>query len=163
MANISFKGLAEYSAKLNRLSALSRDEVIGAAVYDGAEIITDAVRAALQAIPTDKTHPHGKGNKSIGPTPEDKQAVLDALGVARLQNDNGFLNVKIGFNKDYTGNPTPGYPKGKPVLMLARAIRSGTSWMQGTDYIKTALRLSGKQAQAAMKMRIEMEIEKIMN
>lgn len=160
MARIEFKGLDQYMEKLNRISALSRDKVIGAAVYDGAAVITDEVRAALEAVPTDDRHQHGE--KSIGPSAEDKQAVLDALGIARIQNDNGFLNVKVGFTKDYTGDPTPGYPRGKPILMLARSIRSGTSWMQGNDFIKAALRRSRKQAIMAMKMRVEMEIQDIM-
>lgn len=56
MAKIEFKGLEEYIAKLNRLEALSRDKVIGAAVYDGAQIVADAVRASIQALPTDEGH-----------------------------------------------------------------------------------------------------------
>mgnify|MGYP001065632422 CR=1 FL=1 len=157
MAKIQFKGLEEYTAKLNRLEALSRDKVIGAAVYDGAAIVADAIKAELQALPTDEGH----DRKKVGPERAVKDALIQHMGVAPLQNDNGFVNVKVGFD-GYNGRPTPRYPRGKPVPMLARAVRSGTSFMEGHDFVKTAVRKSRKTAEAAMAKRVEREIEKIM-
>lgn len=159
MAKIEFKGLEEYSAKLNRLSALSRDKVIGAAVYDGAAIVADAVKAEIQALPVDDSH--GKNGKKSGPESEVKQALLEHMGVAPLQDDKGFLNVKVGFD-GYTSKSTPKYPNGKPVPMLARAVQSGTSFMEGHAFVKNAVRKSRKKAEEAMKKRVEKEIEDIM-
>lgn len=160
MARIEFKGLEEYTAKLNRLKALSRDRVIGAAVYDGAKVMADAVKAELQALPTDDTHARGK--KAIGPTSQTKQDLIEHMGISPIQDDNGFLNVKVGFD-GYNGHPTEKYPKGRPVPMLARAVQSGTSWMAPNPFVKNARSKSRKAAIEAMKKRVEQEIEKIMN
>lgn len=160
MAKIQFKGLEEYSAKLNRLSALSRNKVIGAAVYDGASIVADAVKAEIQALPVDDSH--DKKSKINGPSSDVKKALLEHMGVAPIQDDNGFLNVKVGFD-GYTGTATPRYPRGKPVPMLARAVQSGTSFMEGHAFVKTAVRKSRKKAEETMKKRVEEEIEQIMN
>lgn len=159
MAKITLKGLAEYEAKLNRLSALSRDKVIGAAVYDGAAVVADAVRAEIQALPVDDSH--DKNTKLDGPPSETKQALLDHMGVTPMRNDNGFVNVKIGFD-GYAGKPTPKYPQGKPVPMLARAVQSGTSFMQGHAFVKSAERKCRKKAEEVMKKRVEKEIQDIM-
>jgi len=157
MANLGFKGLEEYSAKLNRLSALSRDNIIGAAVYDGAKIMADAIKAELNALPTDEGH----DRKKAGPSQADKDAVIQGMGIAPMQDDDGYLNVKVGFD-GYDARPTPQYPRGHPIAMLARSIRSGTSWMEGHDFVKTAKAKSRPAAIAAMKQRVEREIEKIM-
>jgi len=161
MAKMEFRGIDEYTAKLSRLSASLEEKVLGAAVYDGASVMADAVRAALAEVPTDESH--NKEEKKDGPARADKEAVRDALGITPLRNDGGYVNRKIGFTKDYVGKRTTRYPRGRPVLMLARAIRSGTSWMQGHDFIKKAVKNSEKRAEAVMAARVEKEIEKIMN
>lgn len=159
MAKIEFKGLEEYRLKLQHLSALSEERVLGAAVYDGAAIVADAVKAEIQALPVDNTH--SKEEKAIGPTQEVKDALLQGMGVAPLRNDNGFVNVKVGFD-GYDDRPTVKYPRGHPIPMLARAVQSGTSWMQGNPFVKTAIRKIRKRAEAAMARRAEEEIDKIM-
>lgn len=159
MAKIEFKGLEEYIAKLNRLEALSRDKVIGAAVYDGAQIVADAVRASIQALPTDEGH--YQEQKKIGPSQAVKDVLLQGMGVAPLQNDNGFENVKVGFD-GYDDQPTVKYPKGHPIPMLARSVQSGTSFMYPNPFVKTAVRKSRKAAEAAMAKRVNEEINKIM-
>lgn len=161
MAKITFKGLEEYTAKLNRLEALSRDKIIGAAVYDGARIVADEVRAQLQAVPTDEGHYKGEGQKKIGPSAADKQAIMQGMGIAPLQYDDGFENVKVGFD-GYDDRPTERYPRGHPIPMLARAVQSGTSWMHPNPFVKTAVRRARKPAVEAMKKRVEQEIDQIM-
>lgn len=161
MAKIEFKGLAEYQAKLNRLSALSRDKIIGAAIYDGAAIVADTVRAELDAVPTDERWGTPSSPKS-GPSQEEKNGLKDSLGVTPMRDDNGFVNVKIGFD-GYQGKPTRKYPRGKPNQMIARSVNSGTSFMTAAPFMKNAIRKSRKLAEAAMKKRVEQEIQDIMN
>lgn len=159
MAKIEFKGLGEYMEKLNTLSSLLEEQIIGSAVYDGAAIVADAMKKELLAIPTDESH--DKKTKKRGPSKADLDAVIQGMGVASMQNDNGFLNVKIGFD-GYDDRPTKKYPQGHPVVMLARAINSGTSFMEPNAFAKSATRKSRKQAEAAMKKKAEKEISKIM-
>lgn len=160
MAKIEFKGLDAYTAKLDRLSALSKDKVLRAAVYDGAAIVADAVRAELKAVPTDDSH--DKETRKDGPDEQTKQAILNHLGVSKIRDDNGFLNVKVGFD-GYDDHPTVKYPHGRPIPMLARAVQSGTSFMKPNPFVKEALRKSRKAAMEAMGKRVEKEINEIMN
>lgn len=160
MAKIEFKGLEAYSAKLDRLSALSQDKIIGAAVYDGAAVVADAVKAEIQALPVDDSHK--KKARAEGPSSEAKQALLENMGISPMRDDSGFINVKLGFD-GYAGAPTPSYPRGKPVPMLARAVQSGTSFMVGHAFVKNGVRKSRKAAVAAMGKRVAQEIEQTMN
>lgn len=160
MARISFSGIEAYSAKLAQLSAMAEEQVLGAAVYDGAAIMADAVREELEAVPVDDTH----DNQTMkdGPDQKTKDALLKGLGVTPIRTDAGFINVKIGFD-GYDGVKTKKYPQGRPIPMLARAVLSGTSFMQANPFVKEALRKCRKQAREAMAKRVEDEIEKIMN
>lgn len=158
MARIEFKGLAEYSAKLDRLSALCRDEIINAGVREGGGVLADAIRAELDAVPTDTQHKRTK----IGPTPEEKQGLQNSMGITPIRDDNGFVNVKVGFD-GYQGKTTRKYPRGKPNQMIARSVQSGTSWMKANPFVKNAVRKARPAAVSAMKKKIEDEIDKIMN
>lgn len=161
MAKIEFKGIDAYTARLSELSALAKDKVIGTAIYDGAEVVTDAVRQALEALPTEESW-GTEARRRTGLTQEEKAGLLSGLGVASLQTDaKGFTNVKIGFD-GYSGKPTHKYPRGKPNVMLARAVISGTSFLEGHNFVKEGVRRSRKAAEAAMAKRVEQEIEKIM-
>lgn len=158
MAKIEFKGLAEYSAKLDRLSALCRDEIINAAVREGGGVLADAIRAELNAVPTDSQHEKIK----VGPTPEEKQGLQDSMGITPIRDDDGFVNVKVGFD-GYQGKPTPKYPRGKPNQMIARSVQSGTSFMRANPFVKNAVRKARPAAVAAMKKKVEDKIDKIMD
>lgn len=160
MAKITFKGLEEYTAKLNRLDALSRDKVIGAAVYEGAEIAADIIREEISALPTDESWGSSEWPK-MGPSQEEKDGLLKSFGIAPIRNDNGFINVKLGFD-GYQGNPTRRYPRGKPNQMIARSVASGTTFMFGHPFMKRGISKAKKAATAAMEHRINEEINKIM-
>lgn len=162
MAKIEFKGLEEYRRKLSELSALSQERLLGAAIYDGAAIAADAIRTELEAVPTQ----NGRGTADkpkIGPSEIEKEGLKESLGVTPLRTDNGFVNVKIGFD-GYNAkiSPTPLYPRGKANQMIARSVESGTSFMLAHPFVKEALRKCRKQAKEAMGRRVEEEINKIM-
>lgn len=160
MAKIEFKGLKEYRLKLQQLSALAGERVIGAAVYDGAEIAADIIRQEIQSLPTDE-HWGTPEHQKAGPSKEEKDGLLESFGITPIRNDNGFINVKLGFD-GYQGKPTRKYPRGKPNQMVARSVESGTSFMRQTAFMKSAVRKARGQAKAAMKKRVEQEIESIM-
>lgn len=165
MATIKFKGLEEYTVKLGRLSALAEEQVLGPAVYDGAAVVMEAVKEELRAVPTDDRRfvPRASGIVRQGPTTEQKEQLLESYGIAPMQVDEkGFLNVKVGVGADYNSIISKRWPKGQPNLMVARAIESGTSFMEAHPFVKEAVRKSRKAAEAAMAKRVEQEIQKIM-
>ena len=99
MAKIQFKGLAEYELQLSRLGR-DTERIAGAAIYAGAEIVADAIKQNIQGLPS-----------KTGTT---RQGLLEGFGIAPLQDDSGYLNVKIGFD---------GYnAKGVPNALMARVF-----------------------------------------
>lgn len=140
MAKIRFAGLEEYERRLSQLQNGSR-EIAGKAIYAGAEIIADAIRTDIQKLPS-----------KTGTT---KQGLLEGFGIAPLQNDSGYLNVKIGFN---------GYnAKGIPNALMARLFESGTSKVPKHPFVRPAVNASRKQAEAKMAEILDQEIKKIMD
>ena len=98
MATIQFKKGNEYILKVAKLEAAVKRDILGRAIYDGAAVVTDEVRKSLEQVPTDE----GYGTESAptrGPRKKQKEELLEALGIASMQDDGtGFLNVKIGFD-----------------------------------------------------------------
>lgn len=140
MAKIRFAGLEEYERQLSQLQTGSR-EIAGKAIYAGAEIVADTIRTNIQSLPS-----------KTGTT---KQGLLEGFGIAPLQDDSGYLNVKTGFN---------GYnAKGIPNALMARVFESGTSKVPKHPFVRPAVNASRKQAEAKMAEVLDQEIKKIMD
>ena len=77
-----------------------------------------------------------------------------------MRNDNGFRNVKIGFD-GYNRVKTKTWPQGQPNLMVARAIESGTSWMQKQPFMRRAEASAKGPCEQAMAETVDKEIQKI--
>lgn len=150
------KGMDEYLAKLGNLE-FAAPGLAGQAIYEGAKVVADQVRAEIEALPTAES-------KRVAiprdPTQVEKDGLLDGLGVAKKKNDNGYINVKIGMD-GYNTDKTKKYPRGKPNAMIARSIESGSTVMKRNAFISRAVNKTKKEAEAAMQKVIEEGIEKI--
>lgn len=153
------KGLDDYIALLGNLEFKS-EAVCGLAIYDGAKIVADAIHSEIAALPTspNKSNRHGKRN----PTQVEKDGMLAGLGIAKKQISGSFINVKIGMD-GYNGDVTEQYPNGKPNVMVARSIESGTTFMKKNPFISRAVNRTKAQAEEAMKARFESVTENMMN
>lgn len=160
MARITMRGLTKYTRALSRLQAGAREGVIGAAVYKGADIAADAIRASLEAVPTDEAW-GTESSPALGPKARQKAALLQTLGISKLRDDDGLLNVKIGFS-GYNSIKTKRWPQGQPNAMVARSVERGTSFMQASPFIKTAMSQVSRPARAAMKKEVEAKIYALM-
>ena len=139
MAMITFPGLKEYERKLARL-AKDADAIAGKAIYQGAAVIADGIRENIRGLPV-----------KTGVTTD---GLLDGLGIAPLQQEGGYYNVKIGFD---------GYNKnGEPNLMMARIMESGTSKVKKHPFVRPAVTARRGQAEAAMAAVLDAEISKVM-
>ena len=90
-----------------------------------------------------------------------KRGLIDGFGISGLQNDNGFHNVKLGFD-GYNATKTEDYPNGQPNQLVARGVESGTSWKQKKPFIRPAINASRKEAEKKMAEVIDEEIQKLM-
>lgn len=145
------KGLDAYIRKLEKASNKSQ-EILGQCVYEGAKIVADQMRAQIQGIPVSEEYvPNGK--KRSGASKDEKDGLLAGFGIAKMSNDNGFLNVKPGFsgkNADGTANAT-----------VARAINSGTSFRQAYPFVSRAVSASRGPAEKAIEKKLTDELQKI--
>ena len=161
MATIQFKKGYEYIFKVSKLEAALKKDILGRAVYDGAAVVADEIRKSLERVPTDE----GYGTESAparGPKKAQKKGLYESLGITSMQDDGtGYLNVKIGFD-GYNDIVTQRWPRGQPNQMVARAVESGTTWMQKNDFVRRAVASPRKRAIEAMKKAVDKGIEKIM-
>lgn len=139
MARITFKGLDSYVKKLSALSE-DTDKVCGRAVYEGAGIVADAVKSGIRSLP-----------QKTGVT---KKGLEEGFGISKLQEDNGYWNVKLGFD-GYNSN-------GVPNALMARVMESGTSKVPKHPFVRPAVNRSKAQAESKMASVLDEEIKKIM-
>ena len=155
------KGLDSYISYLQKIDLVT-DEAIGEAVYEMAKVVADSVRSGIQALPTVSNAAniatYKKGYSRL--SDEEKQGLLDGFGVSPMQDDGGYINVKLGFD-GYNGVKTKKYPKGQPNALIARVTESGSSYREKTPFIRPAVSASKKQAEQAGQMKIDEKIAAI--
>lgn len=150
------KGLTDYIAELQALYN-DIDKQIEAAVYEGVSVVNKATVSALKQLPTDDSK--GKSDKRTGLRSIEKAGLLKAYGISKLENENGYINRKIGIANGYIENSETGYKK--PAVVIARSLVSGTSFMPKNDIFSKAAKASKSEAEQAMALKIDSEISKI--
>ena len=137
------------------LDAQSKDfrDMAGRSLYQGARIMADSLREHIEKLP-ERPRSAPKGEMLRGVTAQQKQALLDHMGIAKMQNNSGSYDIKIGFY-GYDDDRTPKYPKGHPISMIARAVESGTSFLQKTPFIRPTYQSAHAAAESAMQEQLE--------
>lgn len=160
MARWAVKGIEEYALKLSKLGA-SAEQVAGKAIYAAADIVADAVRQNIQALPVQNGRA-AKGETLSGISEPAKHGLEEGFGIASIQKDaKGFHNVKLGFD-GYNSVKTKKYPKGQPNAMIARSVEGGTSFMAKHPFVAPAIRKTRAAAEAKMEEIINQETKTIM-
>lgn len=165
MAKIDFKGIDEYAKALARLENGS-EEIIKKGVYEGAAVVADKIKEGINGIPIQEGEnglpPIGTTeNPLTGISRTQKGDLLDGFGLAPMENKNGYIQTKAGFD-GYGRTKTKAYPKGVPNSVLMRSIESGTSFRKKNPVIRKSVTSSRKEAEAKMAETVEEEIKKIM-
>ena len=157
MAKFQFEGVDDYIAQLDKIYG-DTDEIMGAAIYEGAAVVINAIRSNLESLQTDERFGTSE-NPIIGPKAIQKYWLSRSLGIAELRKDGTFWNVKIGFD-GYNSVKTIRWPQGQPNAMVARSVESGTSFMQKQPFIRPAEHNSWVKCERAMAETIDKEITK---
>lgn len=146
MATIEFKGIKEYEAQLKALST-RREVVIKMAVYDGAAIVADSVRAglewALSVEPENVRRQNGDLAKSLSLIP--------------MQNESGYISTKI----DWAGYDRRGIPNALKASVLEGG-RSDQPNRPAKGFIRNAVKICKNRAIVAMERTLNREIAKIL-
>lgn len=159
MARMEIRGFDELELQLSKLAdpELAKDVVMA-----GAQPVADEIRKSIEALPEDRFRRLKKGEVFIGVPRQQKQDLLDSLGIAPPDVDyDGNTNTKIGFD-GYGKIPTKKYPKGVPNQLLARAVESGSSVRKKTPFIRKAVNKAKKLAEAEMQKKLDEKIKIIM-
>lgn len=143
------KGIDQYIDQLENLEFQS-EEMIGKAIYKGAGLVADAVKANIRSLP------------SAACTRLEKAALIDGMGITPMRDENGYYNVKIGFD-GYDSIKTKSFPNGRPISMIARSIESGTTWRSKYPFVAPATRATKEQAEQAMAEEINKELQSTMS
>ena len=160
---ITVLGAEEYALKLSRLGSAS-DGITKKAVYQAADVVADAVKANLQAMPVVDNNYNiyaYQQHKKARMSEAQRDGLVESFGISRMQNDGGYINVKLGFD-GYNGVKTRKYPKGQPNQLIARVTESGSPYMDKTPFMRTAVNATRKPALAEMQKVIDEESQKIM-
>lgn len=157
MAKFQFEGVDKLVAQYQKLEK-DTDKIIGEAIYHGAGVVMKSVKSAVENIETDD-HFGTSTNPTSGPSTLQKLGLIYGLGIAKMRNDNGFKNVKIGFD-GYNRIKTKTWPQGQPNSMVARSIESGTSWMRKQPFMRKAEAEARKPCEETMSKVVDMAIKK---
>lgn len=157
MAKFQFEGIDNYIAQLEKIYG-DTDEIIGAAIYQGAGVVMKSVVSAIDSLVTDDRFGTAE-SKTVGPSSYQKEGLRRSVGIAKLRKDGSFWNVKIGFD-GYNGIKTKRWPQGQPNAMVARSVESGTSWMQKQPFMRRAENSSKVKCEQAMANEIDKQITK---
>lgn len=157
---VKMRELEKYEANLLSLYTLSRT-MIGEAIFDGAGVVADAVKASIETIPVDNRY--ATGNATLyGISEEQKQGLREGFGIAPMRNDNGYMHVKLGFD-GYNSVRTKKYPNGQPNSLIARSVNTGTSFRQRFPFIDNAANQSRSAAEQKMIQKFEDSVNKVMS
>lgn len=145
-------GIDNFVATFERLGSDSVG-ISKTCVYRGAELIADAVRAAIKTIPS-----RDPGERTrTGITQAEREGLLEGLGISTMQVSGGVVDNKIGFD-GYNSYITKSYPKGHPNSMVARSIESGTTFLKKTPFIAPTVRRLRASVKEAMQAELDEQI-----
>lgn len=153
------QGIDQYISQLQNLEFTATDS-IGKAIYYGADIVADAIKANLEGLPTDEGYAND-GQKLGGIKAIQKTGLIKGFGIAKQSNDRGYINVKVGFH-GYNALKTKKFPNGQPNSMVARTIESGNSFTQKHPFVRPAVNATKDRAERKMAEIINEEIKKVM-
>lgn len=154
MARSSVVGADSWISTIEGLEAHA-DAAASSAVYGGAAVIADGIREAIKSLPSQTSD----GRRKRGVTEEERQGLLDGLGVAQHRKADGKVDTKIGM-AGYNSYRTTKYPNGHPNSMVARSVESGTSWLTKTPFIAPTVRRLKASTVEAMQAELDEFIRK---
>lgn len=157
MATFQFEGINAYASQISSLIEKS-EGMIKRAVYDGAAVVMAAVVSEISALPVIENRYRSTSLPMRGVTATQKAGLLAGVGLAKMKNESGFINTKLGFN-GYNGVRDGKYPNGQPNALIARAVNSGSSVRVKIPFINRAVKAAKAQAEAAMSARFDADTQ----
>ena len=154
--------LIGFDSIIKRLDDLgATDKILSKALYAGLEVMADGLKNTIRALPED----HGFKDIKHGAAPRnvvghhDKEDLVSHMGISRFRTETGKVYGVVGFD-GYGSIQTKKYPNGKPIVLIARSINSGSSVRMKHPFIKPAAKQYRSAAFEAMKKVVLEELKK---
>ena len=147
-------GSSEIEKKLERLQSEALMTAVKKALYKGAGSAADGIKAAVAGLPTEPFRLASPGNPR-DPSPEEKELLVGAVGIAKFNETLDGADTLIGLSN--AGYGTLG-GKTVPIVVIARAINSGTSFRRKHPFTRKGAR----GAKEVLKAALDDEINKLM-
>lgn len=161
MARLQFEGIDEYASQLAGFVEKS-EGMIKRAVYDGAAVMMSEMKNQIAALPELKDKFFSPYEIPIkGVTASEKRGLMTGVGLAKMRNDGGLVNTKIGF-EGYNGVKTKKFPSGQPNVLIARAVNSGSSFRVKIPFVSRAVKAAKEKAEAAMAARFDADTKEML-
>lgn len=159
MAKAKVVGLDLFAEDITRMVNLTEDAV-GSAIFEGANILANEVSAEIASLPIEGVSEYGTTHKPVrGIKIEQRNGLSDSFGIAKMRNEDGTYNVKMGFD-GYNSLKTEKYPNGQPNALIARSLESGTSYRVKIPFISRAYKKARQSAEQKMKTVFENYFDK---
>lgn len=159
---IKTDGMEELNRMMAQLGERAYDVASGA-LFDGAGIVADAMKSAINRIVTEPFNyvadPDSVGKRYA--SPDEKAALLGKSGIAKFDKTGDGVDTVIGVSGAAGYANVGGKPKA--VRLIARSINSGTSFMHKQPVFREAKSRSQSPAQAAIVSKAEQMFNEIIN
>ena len=150
MAKIQIDGFAELERQLNA-SYDQIHKINKSGLYDGAEVIADAVHAEIDNIPS---------NCLLNERERDD--LKQGLFVSKHKDTKDGVETYVSFAGYNNWTDGPSGSTGDPIILIARSVSKGSSLRKGKyKFTDKATRNNRKKAEEAIADKIDKEIEKL--
>lgn len=138
MPSIKMDGLDDLYAKLKAIGDGSAIEKVQKhAVYEGMKVIKYEVVAQIKALPEEEGYIETDKLPRNVITKAEKAELIRHIGISNMETKDGTVNNSISFD-GYTSIKTQRFPNGKPAILIARSINSGSSVRQKHPFMRQA-------------------------
>ena len=176
--SLEWSGADELLRKMDKLPEKAA-KIAAEALYEGADVMADAVSRAVQGIATEEFH-YATGGETRMPSPEEKAIVMNQRrGVSKFRNNGTVVSTKVGISSDGYSKITWNHAKSgtrtkykvgyggevkqsqvqegkssgtsaKPVAVIINSIEHGTSFMKKQPFMRKAIQQTKGAAMAAI-------------
>lgn len=157
------KDLDVFGEQISRIGT-SVPSICGRAVYEMANIAADKIKENINAMhyisDAEGLKRYANGEKAEL-TYSEKKGLQEGFGISSMQNDGGYMNVKLGFD-GYNTVKTKSHPNGQPNVMIARSVESGSSVRDKRPFVRPAINAARKECLEKAEKVVNEEISKIM-
>ena len=176
--SLEWSGTDELLRKMDKLPEKAA-KIAAEALFEGADVMADAVSRAVQGIATEEFH-YARGGETRMPSPEEKAIVqAQQRGVSKFKNNGTVISTNVGISSKGYSKITWNHAKSgtrtkykvgaggkasqtklhtgkssgdsaKPVAVIINSIEHGTSFMKKQPFMRKAIQQTKGAAMAAI-------------